>query len=187
MGPVNAQRVDDDNVVFLNVTGLAPTCTHKYVYHGQHDDDIKIYVHVNMLFPACLIRKVPMHNAVLQVEATVVPGLPFDMDRSKRVAQVSMSCTTLGGNLVFTGMFKDAPLKALHFKDKVKRSLIDSGKCSTNTHLNFVMTGDMKALRGNAMVWKGTAAKAAVKTKGVKVVGREVMKKQLKLQSFSSN
>ena len=45
MGPMNAQRVDDGHDLYLNVTGLAPTCSHKYVHHGQHDDDIKIQSH----------------------------------------------------------------------------------------------------------------------------------------------
>jgi hypothetical protein len=179
MGPGNADRADNGHPLFLNATGLvANLCHHKYVYARKYTDDVHIYHHVNMLFPAIVVRKVPMQNAVLQVDVSIKSGEPFAADSKKRHASIVITCATLGGNTVFTGWFKDAPLKTLHFREKVQRAMMDSGHCSGNSQLHFVLQGATKTLRGNALVWKGS-------TKGKKtgkVVGRQTSMKQLTLK-----
>ena len=162
----------------LNATGVAVTCFHKNIPHEEHIDGIKSYVHVNMLFPAILVRKVPMNGAVLTVEASMQSGNPFASDRSQRQATVLITCTTLAGNIVYSGNFKDCPLKQLHFRNKVHKALIESGKCSCNTRLQYVV--GTQPLRGNALVWKGST-----KMPHPKVVGKEVKTKQLKMHSFA--
>ena len=84
----------------------------------------------------------------------------------------------MAGNIVYSGNFKDRPLKQLHFRAKVLKTLMESGKCSSNTRLHYVV--DTKPLRGNAFVWKGSA-----KMPPPKVVGKEAKKKQLKMHSFA--
>jgi hypothetical protein len=185
MGPVNAGRAATGDHLFLNATGVALSCTHKYIMHGHHTDDIKIYVHVNMLFPAVLVRNVPMQDAVLTVTTSLHAGNPFAPERSKRQATVLIKCTTMAGNIVYSGTFKDSPLKHLHFRAKVLKTMVDTGSCSCNTRLQFVV--GTKPLRGNALVWKGSTKETTSRGEANRVVGGEVKKKQLKLQSFTTN
>ena len=184
LGPVNSQKVADGENVWLNATGLPMVGGHKYVPHADHSDGIKSYVHVNMVFPAILARMIPMNNAVLTVETSVCSGNPFASDRSKRNATILVTCTTMSGNIVYSGNFKDKPLKALHFKDQVLRAMVNAGKCSSNTYLAYVV--GTKPLRGNAHVWKGGAKEVASKGSANRVIGGETKKKQLKMHSFTN-
>lgn len=185
MGGLNSQRAAAGEIVYINATGVAQSCAHKYVPYGKHDDECTIYVHVNGFFPVVLVRRVPFLNAVLTVAVEMVSSSPFAPDHSKRKGRINITCTSMAGNIVYSGFFPDAPLKTLRLRDAVKRGMIVTGKGSHNSWVHFVMVGATKPLRGNALVWKGSGVKPA-KHLQRRVLGQEAAKKQLTMKSFAA-
>ena len=194
-GSAMSDRAEASQPVGINVLRLQNYCTHKYVFmHDQQVDDVavKVYCHVSMLFDAVVIRPVPLMNAVLQVQAQLLPGDPFSKIKESRAPKVMVTCTLLSGRVVYQDTFKDASLKALHLKQKVRAKLIADGNGSCNTDFQLVMMDGDKPLRGNAFVWFGSATKSSKSSSSsakrvMKACPKKAPMKQSKLLKFWTN
>lgn len=192
LGSGMSARAEASHPIGINILRLQNYCTHKYVFMRDEevaDVAVKVYCHVSMLFDAVVIRPVPLMNAVLQVQAQLQVGDPFSKITERRVAKVLVTCTLLSGRVVYQDTFKDAALKTLHLKQKVKAKLIADGNGSCNTEFQLVMMDGDRPLRGNAFVWFGSKQSSSSSSSSAKrkACTNNAPMKQSKLLKFWTN
>lgn len=149
MCATNEDRLLDtaETAIFINAKGTG-NGANKFVVDANWSSDeypgYKLFHHTNGTYKPLLVRAIPSHNAVLSVE----------VDDDGTSSTVTIKATFMSGRVAYE---KDYPcihrLRALNFKDEVRRHLVKEGMASVNTQLRLVMEGAVSVLRGNTLIW----------------------------------